>query len=98
MFFLLFPAPGITNAYGFEPSPDNFIWPWKRPLSSTSPTIVVGADGRFEMAVGASGGSKITTGVAQVVLNVLSFCRSVRDAVDEPRIHHQLLPDMVRQR
>lgn len=38
-----FSSPNITNAYGFEPSPRNFIWPKKRPLSSTSPTIVTSA-------------------------------------------------------
>lgn len=87
-----FSTPGFSNAFGFAPSPSNFIWPFKRPLSSSSPVIVVDDDGLVQFVAGASGGSKITTATAQVLLNVLSFCKSVRDAVDMPRIHHQLLP------
>lgn len=41
---------------------------------------------KFELGLGASGGSKITTAVAQVALNVLSFCMSIRDAIDKPRV------------
>lgn len=87
-----FSTPGFTNAFGFEPSPANFIRPHKRPLSSSAPVIVLDRDGLVQFVAGASGGSKITTAVAQVALNVLSFCESVREAVDRPRIHHQLLP------
>jgi gamma-glutamyltranspeptidase/glutathione hydrolase/leukotriene-C4 hydrolase len=90
-----FSTPGFSNAFGFPPSPYNFIWPFKRPLSSSAPVIVVDDEGKVQFVAGASGGSKITTATAQVLLNVLSFCESVRDAVDRPRIHHQLLPDWI---
>jgi gamma-glutamyltranspeptidase len=87
-----FSTPGFTNAFGFEPSPINFIRPYRRPLSSSAPVIVLDDDGVVQFVAGASGGARITTAVAQVALNVLSFCDTVRDAVDKSRIHHQLLP------
>ncbi len=52
-----------------SPSPlyrPNYVEPGKRPQSSTTPTIIVDPSGRVKMVVGASGGSRITTAVAQV--------------------------------
>lgn len=43
----------------------NHIEPQKRPLSSMAPTVILGEEG-VKMVVGASGGSRITTSVAQV--------------------------------
>ncbi|KAK9760582.1 hypothetical protein K7432_015257 [Basidiobolus ranarum] len=60
-----FSSPGLVNAFGILPSPDNFIQPGKRPLSSMSPTIVE-TDGYPSLAVGASGAS-----IKQLLLLVL---------------------------
>ena len=47
------------------------------------------------MVVGAPGGSRITTGVTQVILDVIDFHMNVQDAVDLPRFHHQWKPDVL---
>lgn len=89
-----FSSPNITNYFGLRPSPNNFITAGKRPLSSSVPTIIE-KDGRLEMAVGASGGSKITTAVVQAIINQIDFGMNVQQAINAPRVHHQLLPHEV---
>ncbi|KAJ2763331.1 hypothetical protein IWQ56_004860 [Coemansia nantahalensis] len=87
-----FSTTNQTNGFGLRPSPNNKIVPRKRPLSSTSATIVEN-NGRVELVVGASGGSRILTAVLQVVVNVLDFGMRLDDAIDRPRLHHQLIPE-----
>ncbi len=84
--------PGTPNMFGLVQGEANAIAPGKRPLSSMTPTIVV-KDGKLFMTAGAPGGSRISTAVAQVILNVIDFGMNVQDAVDAPRVHHQWLPD-----
>ena len=47
------------------------------------------------MVVGTPGGSTIITSVFQMVLNVREFGMTMREAVDQPRFHHQWLPDAI---
>ncbi|KAG0367486.1 gamma-glutamyltranspeptidase [Gamsiella multidivaricata] len=89
-----FSIPGRANAFGLQPSPYNYPEPGKRPLSSCVPTIVE-KDGRFEMALGGSGGSRILTAVLQTMLNVYNHDMNIMDAIEGPRIHHQLMPNVV---
>lgn len=56
-----------------------------------TPTIVL-KDGKFFMTAGAPG-SRISTAVQQVILNVVDFNMNVQDAIDAPRFHHQWQPD-----
>ncbi len=63
----------------------NLPGPGKRPRSSMSPTIVVGADG-LELVAGSPGGSTIITTVAQIVLGHYERGLSVGDAVAAPRL------------
>ena len=84
--------PGTPNMFGLVQGEANAIQPGKRPLSSMTPTIVV-KDGTLFMTAGAPGGSRISTAVLQVILNVIDFGMNVQDAVDAPRVHHQWLPD-----
>ncbi len=58
-----FNIPGRSDSYNEVAV--NYIEPKKRPLSSMTPTVILGDNG-VKMVVGASGGSRITTSVAQV--------------------------------
>jgi gamma-glutamyltranspeptidase/glutathione hydrolase len=84
--------PGTPNMFGLVQGEANAIQAGKRPLSSMTPTILV-KDGRLFMTVGGPGGSRISTAVLQVILNVVDFGMNVQDAVDAPRFHHQWQPD-----
>ena len=84
--------PGSPNAFGLIQGEVNAIQPGKRPLSSMTPTILT-RDGKFFMAVGAPGGSRIISAVLQTIVNVVDFGMNAQDAVDAPRIHHQWQPD-----
>jgi gamma-glutamyltranspeptidase/glutathione hydrolase len=84
--------PGEPNMFGLVQGEANRIEANKRPLSSMTPTIIL-KDGKLFMVVGAPGGSRIITGVMQVILNVIDFGRNVQDAIDAPRFHHQWRPD-----
>lgn len=91
-----FSKPGITNYYGYPPSPTNFIKPYKRPLSSMCPTIVVDRKGDVRLMIGATGGSKIPTSIAQVIVRYFLLNETLYDAIQMPRFHHQLSPNMLR--
>jgi gamma-glutamyltranspeptidase/glutathione hydrolase len=84
--------PGAPNMFGLVQGETNAIAPGKRPLSSMTPTILL-KDGKLFMTVGAPGGSRISTAVLQVILNVIDFGMNIQDAIDAPRVHHQWQPD-----
>ncbi|KAJ7387662.1 hypothetical protein OS493_001000 [Desmophyllum pertusum] len=88
-----FDTPDNNIVDGISPSPFNFPAPGKRPFSSMSPAILIDAGGKVELVIGASGGKRITTAVSLVLMNKLWFGQSLSDAVDEPRLHAQLVPN-----
>jgi gamma-glutamyltranspeptidase len=49
-------------------------------------------DGKLCAIAGASGGPRIITATAQVILNVVARGMSPLNAVNAPRLHHQLMP------
>ncbi|KAJ7375098.1 hypothetical protein OS493_001832 [Desmophyllum pertusum] len=65
-------------------------------MSSMSPSIFVDNKKIPRLVVGASGDTKITTAISLVVMNYLCLTELYSEAVVEPRLHHQLLPDYIR--
>ncbi len=86
--------PGRTDAAGRIGTPANRIEPGKRMLSSQSPTIAV-KDGKVRLVTGSPGGRTIPNTTLWVVLNVLEFGLSPREAVEAPRTHHPWFPDVL---
>ena len=85
-------APGVANAFGLLGSEANKVEALKRPLSSMSPTIVL-KDEQPILTVGAAGGPKIITSVVLGISRVVDLEMSPREAIQEPRFHHQWSPD-----
>ncbi|KAI5857382.1 gamma-glutamyltransferase 1 [Durotheca rogersii] len=90
-----FSIPGSSNAFGYLPSPANFVRPGKRPLSSISPTIVETPDGKLYFVIGSAGGSRIITATIQNIHHVLDRGMTTYEALAEPRLHDQLSPNQV---
>ena len=86
--------PEAPNAYGLVGYSANAPGPGKRPLSSMTPSIVL-KKGKPFLITGSPGGSRITTAVLQIILNVLDRHMSIADAVSAPRVHNQWVPDQV---
>jgi gamma-glutamyltranspeptidase / glutathione hydrolase len=74
----------------FDPVPDhpNSIGPGKRVLWAGAPSLIE-KDGRPLLAVGAPGGRKIMSAVAQSIVNVVDFGDGAQDAVNRPRVHDE---------
>jgi gamma-glutamyltranspeptidase/glutathione hydrolase len=87
--------PGVPNSYGLIGAEANNIAPEKRMLSSMTPTIVE-KNGKLYIVVGTPGGSTIITSVLQTVLNVHEYDMGMQEAINQPRFHHQWLPDEIR--
>lgn len=90
-----FSVPNISNVFGYYPSPANYVRPNKRPMSSITPIIAEFANGTLFAVFGASGGSRIITTVVQTALNLIDRKMAVYEALKEPRLHDQLLPNQV---
>ncbi|UJR26395.1 hypothetical protein I4U23_007727 [Adineta vaga] len=91
-----FSTPNTTNYFGVPASPANYIEPGKRPVSSMAPLIIIDKRTRqIQQVLGASGGTKITTSIAQVAMLNLWFNDDIKKAIDSPRLHSQLLPQEV---
>ncbi|WP_298520893.1 gamma-glutamyltransferase [uncultured Kordia sp.] len=87
--------PGVPNMFGLVGAEANSIAPEKRMLSSMTPTIVE-KDGKLYIVVGTPGGSTIITSVLQTILNVHEYKMGMQEAINQPRFHHQWLPDTVK--
>lgn len=86
--------PGASNAFGLLGTEANAIAPNKRMVSSMMPTIVLDNNKPY-IIVGTPGGSTIITSVLQSILNIMEFDLSPEDAVNQPKFHHQWMPDVI---
>jgi gamma-glutamyltranspeptidase / glutathione hydrolase len=88
-------TPGLGFGYNdymncFDPRPGrpNSVRPGKTRVTMMTPAMVF--DGRkLRVCVGAPGGTKIVTGVLQVLVNVLDHDMSAVEAVSAPRVDFQ---------
>jgi gamma-glutamyltranspeptidase/glutathione hydrolase len=87
--------PGAPNQYGLVQGATNAIAPGKRMLSSMTPLIVSGKDGKPMLVTGASGGPYIITSVFELMSNFLDYDLPVGRSMSAPRFHHQHLPDEI---
>ena len=71
----------------FDPVPGriNSIAPGRLPLNNMTPALVMNRDG-VRMAVGASGGRRITNCVTQQIIKVIDYDMGPQAAIDSPRI------------
>ncbi|MBT3727892.1 MAG: gamma-glutamyltransferase [Candidatus Marinimicrobia bacterium] len=88
--------PGTANAFGLVGYKANAIQPFKRPLSSMSPTLVIDTNGNPIVTIGAAGGSRIITAVLQNIISIVDHGLNIQEAIDFPRTHSQWLPDNLR--
>jgi len=85
---------GVPNEFGLVYGTANLIEPYKRPLSSMTPTMVL-KDGKVFLITGSVGGPRIINAVLQVISNVIDHGMNVREAVEAPRVHMQWIPDLL---
>jgi gamma-glutamyltranspeptidase / glutathione hydrolase len=84
----------LPDVFALTGGEANWPAPGKRPVSSMSPTIVLGERG-VELVTGAAGGPRIVSATLQVLIDVLVFGIDARQAVATPRVHHQWEPDIL---
>ncbi|KAL4194108.1 hypothetical protein AMTRI_Chr05g57640 [Amborella trichopoda] len=84
----------VSSQNTMPPAPANFIKPHKRPLSSTTPTVIL-KDGQLKGVIGASGGWRIIPSNIQVLLNHFIHQMDPFDSVLAPRIYHSLIPNIL---
>ncbi len=76
---------GCMGAFDPRPGMAHSIKPGKRRFTAMCPTIVFRGDDPY-IVVGAPGGTFITMGVLQAILNVIDFDMTMLEAVAAPRI------------
>jgi len=65
----------------------NEMRPGKRMLSTMTPTLVLGEDGKVLVVTGTPGGSRIINVVLQVLVYVMDYNMNIAQATEQPRIY-----------
>ena len=91
---IVVPGTGIhvNNMMGEQDlSPLGFFThpPGRRLPSMMAPTVVLGADGAPELALGSAGSNRIRSALLQVIVNVLDRGMNAAEAVEAPRMHYE---------
>ena len=86
--------PGVPNMYGALGGEANSIQAGKRMLSSMTPTLVT-VKGKPYISIGTPGGTTIPNQVYEVLVNIIDFKMTIKEAIDATRFHHQWIPDVV---
>lgn len=89
----LIPGTGImlNNMLGEEDLNSIGFHKWRpdqRMTSMMSPTLLLTPDGD-EIALGSGGSNRIRTAILQVILNLVDYGMSPKNAVNSPRIHYE---------
>lgn len=88
-------ARNVPNSYGLiDTRGANLVAPFKRPLSSMTPTILE-RNGRLFMVTGSPGGPRIISTTLLTVINVVDWGMDPASATSVPRFHHQWDPDRI---
>jgi len=86
--------PYQKNMQGGVGSDPNGIAPYKRMLSSMTPTLVL-KDNKPFLITGSPGGRTIVNTVLQVFLGLTTYSLSLKEALRLPRLSHLWMPDFV---
>ncbi|PWU20605.1 MAG: gamma-glutamyltransferase [Bdellovibrio sp.] len=85
---------GSANLFGAIGGGKNSIAPGKTPLSSMSPTLLM-KDNKVVLSLGAPGGTRIISCVAQTILNWAELKLPLVESISAVRYHHQWQPDVL---
>ena len=75
------------NNFSREPNNNNSIKPGRRPQISVAPIILIRNQKPF-LVIGGSGGERVISTLAQIIINVLEFNLSLKEAVEAPRFFY----------
>uniref|UniRef100_A0A1A9WAG9 Gamma-glutamyltransferase n=1 Tax=Glossina brevipalpis TaxID=37001 RepID=A0A1A9WAG9_9MUSC len=74
----------------------NQIKPGLQPTTSMTPLIVTDRHtGDVRLVVGAAGGTRIISTLIEILVRTLWLNQTIKEAIDAPRFHHQLLPNVL---
>ncbi|XP_036318223.1 glutathione hydrolase 1 proenzyme-like [Rhagoletis pomonella] len=91
-----FAIDGLQNYFDLPNMPQrNRIKPGASPMSSMSPIIVTDQSGEVRLVTGAAGGTKIISVLVHILVRILWLEQNIKQAIDAPRFHHQLEPNIL---
>uniref|UniRef100_A0A1B0G1Q8 Gamma-glutamyltransferase n=1 Tax=Glossina morsitans morsitans TaxID=37546 RepID=A0A1B0G1Q8_GLOMM len=92
-----FTVDKFENYFNLPNVPErNRIKPGSQPTTSMTPLIVTDRHtGDVRLVLGAAGGTRIISTLIEILVRILWLNQTIKQAIDAPRFHHQLLPNIV---